>query len=161
MKRAIGAIVLGPSACGCPLTQLAVRRWGVRGAAVAECVCVGVTGNWLPESPADRGQPMLRCAHGILGRSHISTCLPPSAKWWADPFAAGAGQFSRPERGDRGRPVDLGHVGAAVGDAEAVADEAAGEVAAVQEGGVRDQQPDPGFVRVEAGGAGQQRLPEV
>jgi hypothetical protein len=42
MKRAIGAIVLGPSACGHPLTQLAVRRWGVRGAAVAECVCAGL-----------------------------------------------------------------------------------------------------------------------
>jgi hypothetical protein len=42
MKRAIGAVVLGLSACGYPLTQFAVRRWGVRGAAVAECVCAGL-----------------------------------------------------------------------------------------------------------------------
>jgi len=42
MKRVIGVIVLGLSACGYPLTQLVVRRWGVRGAAVAESVCVGL-----------------------------------------------------------------------------------------------------------------------
>jgi hypothetical protein len=42
MERAIGSIVLGLSACGYPLTQLVVRRWGVRGAAVAECVCAGL-----------------------------------------------------------------------------------------------------------------------
>ncbi len=28
MKRAIGSVVLGLSACGYPLTQLAIRRWG-------------------------------------------------------------------------------------------------------------------------------------
>ena len=42
MKRATGAAVLGLSACGYPLTQFAVRRWGVRGAAVAECACAGL-----------------------------------------------------------------------------------------------------------------------
>ncbi len=42
MKRVIGAIVLGLGACGYPFTQLVVRRWGVRGAAVAECVCAGL-----------------------------------------------------------------------------------------------------------------------
>jgi hypothetical protein len=42
MKRVLGGIVLGLSACGYPLTQLVVRRWGVRGAAVAEAVCVGL-----------------------------------------------------------------------------------------------------------------------
>ena len=42
MKRVTGAIVLGFSACGYPLTQLAVRRWGVRGAALAECACAGL-----------------------------------------------------------------------------------------------------------------------
>ncbi len=42
VKRAIGSIVLGLSACGYPLTQLVIRRWGVRGAAVAECVCAGL-----------------------------------------------------------------------------------------------------------------------
>ena len=42
MKRAIGSVVLGLSACGYPLTQVVVRRWGVRGAAVAESVCAGL-----------------------------------------------------------------------------------------------------------------------
>jgi hypothetical protein len=42
MKRATGSVVLGLSACGYPLTQLAIRRWGVRGAAVAECACAGL-----------------------------------------------------------------------------------------------------------------------
>jgi hypothetical protein len=42
MKRGIGAAVLGLSACGYPLTQFAVRRWGVRGAAAAECACAGL-----------------------------------------------------------------------------------------------------------------------
>lgn len=42
MKRVVGAIVLGLSACGYPLTQLAIRRWGARGAAVAECACAGL-----------------------------------------------------------------------------------------------------------------------
>ena len=42
MKRAVGAVVLGLSACGYPLTQVVVRRWGVRGAAVAESVCAGL-----------------------------------------------------------------------------------------------------------------------
>ena len=42
MKRVTGVIVLGLSACGYPLTQLVVRRGGVRGAAVAQCVCAGL-----------------------------------------------------------------------------------------------------------------------
>lgn len=42
MKRVTGAIVLGLSACGYPLTQLVVRRWGARGAAMAECVYAGL-----------------------------------------------------------------------------------------------------------------------
>ena len=42
MRRTVGVIVLGLSACGYPLTQFVVRRWGVRGAAVAESVCVGL-----------------------------------------------------------------------------------------------------------------------
>ena len=42
MRRAAGVTVLGLSACGYPLTQLAVRRFGVRGAAVVEAVCVGL-----------------------------------------------------------------------------------------------------------------------
>ncbi len=42
MKRAIGSVVLGLSTCGYPLTQVVVRRWGVRGAAVAESVCAGL-----------------------------------------------------------------------------------------------------------------------
>jgi hypothetical protein len=42
MRRTVGSVVLGLSACGYPLTQLVVRRWGVRGAAVAEAVCAGL-----------------------------------------------------------------------------------------------------------------------
>jgi hypothetical protein len=42
MWRPVGAIVLGLSARGYPLTQFVVRRWGVRGAAVAESVSVGL-----------------------------------------------------------------------------------------------------------------------
>ena len=42
MKRPIGAVVLGLSACGYPLTQLVIRRWGARGAAFAEFVCAGL-----------------------------------------------------------------------------------------------------------------------
>ena len=42
MNRAIGSIVFGLSACGYPLTQLVIRRWGMRGAAAAECVCAGL-----------------------------------------------------------------------------------------------------------------------
>lgn len=42
MKRPLGLVVLGLSACGFPLTQQVIRRWGVRGAAVAEAVCVGL-----------------------------------------------------------------------------------------------------------------------
>ena len=42
MKRTVGSIALGLSACGYPLTQFAVRRCGMRGAAVAEVVCAGL-----------------------------------------------------------------------------------------------------------------------
>ena len=42
MRRAVGNAVLGLSACGYPLTQLAIRRWGARGAALAEAVYAGL-----------------------------------------------------------------------------------------------------------------------
>ena len=42
LKRLVGRIVLGLSACGYPLTQMVIRRLGVGGAAVAESVCVGL-----------------------------------------------------------------------------------------------------------------------
>lgn len=42
MKRVAGAVVLGLSACGYPLTQLVIRRWGRRGAAIAEYACAGL-----------------------------------------------------------------------------------------------------------------------
>ena len=42
MRRTAGVIVLGLSACGYPLTQFVVRRWGARGAVVVESVCVGL-----------------------------------------------------------------------------------------------------------------------
>ncbi len=37
-----GRIILGLSACGYPLTQLAVRRCGARGAAIVEAVCAAL-----------------------------------------------------------------------------------------------------------------------
>ena len=42
MERVTGAVVLGLSSCGYPLTQLVIRRWGKRGAAIAESVCAGL-----------------------------------------------------------------------------------------------------------------------
>jgi hypothetical protein len=36
MRRTVGAVVLGLSAIGYPLTRLAVHRWGIRGVAVTE-----------------------------------------------------------------------------------------------------------------------------
>jgi hypothetical protein len=42
LKRLVGRIVLGLSACGYPLTHLVIRRWGRRGAAVVESVCIGL-----------------------------------------------------------------------------------------------------------------------
>ena len=42
MRRTAGGVVLGLSACGYPLTQLVVSRWGARGVAVAEAVCAGL-----------------------------------------------------------------------------------------------------------------------
>jgi hypothetical protein len=52
MKRTVGSVALGLSACGYPLTQFAIRRWGVRGAAVAEAVCAGlaIRDAWLIDS---------------------------------------------------------------------------------------------------------------
>jgi hypothetical protein len=43
MKRAAGVVLLGLSACGYPLTQIVIRRWGMRGAAVVESMCIGLT----------------------------------------------------------------------------------------------------------------------
>lgn len=42
LKRGLGATVLIASLCGYPLTQMAVRRWGKRGAALSEAVCAGL-----------------------------------------------------------------------------------------------------------------------
>jgi hypothetical protein len=42
MRSTVGAILLGLSVSGYPLTQFVIRRWGVRGAAVAESVCAGL-----------------------------------------------------------------------------------------------------------------------
>jgi hypothetical protein len=42
VRRTVGSVVLFLSACGYPLIQLVVRRWGVRGALVAEAVCAGL-----------------------------------------------------------------------------------------------------------------------
>lgn len=42
MPHRIGAAVLGLSSMGFPLTQLAIRRFGVRGALAVEAVCGGL-----------------------------------------------------------------------------------------------------------------------
>jgi hypothetical protein len=42
MAPRLGKVVLGLSAAGFPLTQLAIRRFGRRGAIVTEGVCVGL-----------------------------------------------------------------------------------------------------------------------
>ena len=42
MPHRIGAAVLGLSSMGFPLTQLAIRRFGTRGALVVEAVCGGL-----------------------------------------------------------------------------------------------------------------------
>ena len=65
------------------------------------------------------------------------------------PFAAGDGQLPVVPGGVHGVPVDLGHRGA-VADAGAGVHEG-GEVGAVQESAVADQQFGAGFVGVEAG----------
>jgi hypothetical protein len=55
---------------------------------------------------------------------------------------AAAGQVAGVEGADRGLPVDLGHRGDAVGDADAGVDELVLEVLAVRPEGVADEQVD-------------------
>jgi len=66
------------------------------------------------------------------------------------------GKFAGSQRGGSGVPVDRGHL-CVLGSAGAVEDEAAGEVVAVEEGAVCDEQPDAGFEGVKADGAGAER----
>ena len=73
-------------------------------------------------------------------------------------FAAGAGEVAAGEGGDGGVPVDGGHRGAVAG---AVGDEPAGEVVAVQERAVADEQFGACFEGVEAGGAGPEGCDQV
>jgi hypothetical protein len=42
MRRPLGTIVLVLSASGYPLTQAAIRRWGVQGQVLVETVCAGL-----------------------------------------------------------------------------------------------------------------------
>ncbi len=42
MDSRLGKLVLGLSAAGYPLTQLAIRRFGRRGAVITESLCVGL-----------------------------------------------------------------------------------------------------------------------
>ena len=42
MNPKLGKIVLGLSAAGYPLTELAIRRLGRRGAVIAEVACCGL-----------------------------------------------------------------------------------------------------------------------
>jgi hypothetical protein len=67
------------------------------------------------------------------------------------PFASGAWEASAVQGGGGGFPVDGGHGGA---DAGAVGDEPGGEVVAVQERAVGDEELGACFEWVEAGGAG-------
>jgi hypothetical protein len=60
------------------------------------------------------------------------------------------------EGADRGLPVDLGHRGDAVGDADAGVDELVLEVLAVRPEGVADEQVDTCLKGVDAAGAGAQ-----
>jgi hypothetical protein len=69
---------------------------------------------------------------------------------------AGAGEFAGVQRGGRGFPVDHGQLGAGAGNAVAGADEPA-EVLAAGPGSVGDDQPGPGFQRIEAFGSGASR----
>ena len=70
------------------------------------------------------------------------------------PLAAGAGKLACVQGGDRRVPVDGGHLRGPVADAGAALDEAAGEVVAVQERAVADEQFDGGFVGEDAAGTG-------
>jgi hypothetical protein len=74
------------------------------------------------------------------------------------PFAAGAGEAAGIECGDGGVPFDGGHRGAA---ASAASDEPGGEVVAVQERAVADEEVGACFEGVEAGGAGAEGGGEV
>ena len=83
MRRTAGAVVLGLSACGYPLMQLVVRRWGVRGAAVAESVCAGLAvrdAAMLASGVPDRLRPVpaallrLELAAGVVA---VLAGLPP------------------------------------------------------------------------------------
>jgi hypothetical protein len=67
------------------------------------------------------------------------------------PFASGAWEASAVQSGGGGLPVDGGHGGA---DAGAVGDEPGGEVVAVQERAVGDEEFGACFDWVKAGGAG-------
>lgn len=73
-------------------------------------------------------------------------------------FAAGAGEFPGVEGAGGGVPVDGGHGGAA---ACAALDEPAGEVVAMEERSVGDEECDVGPGRLAAGGAGHQGGDEV
>jgi hypothetical protein len=61
------------------------------------------------------------------------------------------------EGADRGGPVDLGHRGGAVGDADPGVDEVVLEVLAVQPAGVADEEVDACLQGVDAVGAGAER----
>jgi hypothetical protein len=42
LRRSTGVAVLALSACGFPLTQVVIRRWGRGGAVAVEAVCAGL-----------------------------------------------------------------------------------------------------------------------
>ena len=71
-------------------------------------------------------------------------------------FPAGAGQGAGVEGGGGGGPVDCGVRCLAAGKGVLAGGDVAGEVVAVQEGAVADEQFDGGLVGVDAAGAGAQ-----
>ena len=75
MRRSIGFAVLGLSAAGFPLTQLAIRRWGRRGGAFVEAVCGGL---------------LVRDAALIASGAPRRLRPTPAALLWCEAAAAGA-----------------------------------------------------------------------
>jgi hypothetical protein len=70
MRRTAGSMVLGLNACGYLLTQFAVRRCGVRGAAVAEAEYAGLAVRDASMAAADIPGGLPRGRLGDLLRRH-------------------------------------------------------------------------------------------
>jgi len=101
MRRTAGAVVLGLSACGYPLMQLVVRRWGVRGAAVAAGVVAVLAG--LPPlrsvRPDGQAPPARAGAVGHVWRAAVATLFAVhTLRFWI---------YLRPDQGRRATRPDI------------------------------------------------------